>query len=334
MKKSIITLAIAALTAGSCGVWSRQAKAADKNEIYVADDAGYTMDSDRKYLPENYVKLDAKLLALTARKGMTAQYDSLRHAIAFASEVMDLSSFPVFPAGYALQGNYWAHINYTEHIKWGAGMHGFRSLLYYAYWRKPFSNVDIDKLVRRYGTFVRLLVAYEKYVANGWDRIVVQLLTAYDDLSVSADNFGKVYEIMNENNNSYDPFSQYEKITPFMRNGQMEAFISPKDVVDFRNDFAPIAKQGEVNPWSVVWAYSFWGRRYNENPDNIPHLVAALKTVQKLYTPKAKPPKVNKKIPLIEPYLTGKIRPNELLYPWKRYTDRVQVFKVGIRRTR
>jgi hypothetical protein len=145
-------------------------------------------------------------------------------------------------------------------------------------------------------------------------------------LSVSADNFGKIYQIFDDGDYDYET-----KLEPFVRDKQMKAFISLKDVgYTHEDEFTPFLMRGEVNTWSVVWAYSFWGRRYNENPDNIPHLAAALKTLRDdLYAPKAKSPKADKNLPPIEPYLTSKIRPNEKIYPWKLYTDRVTFLSYG-----
>jgi hypothetical protein len=89
-------------------------------------------------------------------------------------------------------------------------------------------------------------------------------------------------------------------------------------------------EKGNVNKWCVVWAYSFWARRHHENPANIPHLVSALKYLRdELYAPNAQPPVMDKDVPPIEPYLTSDMRPNELLYPWKLYTDRVKFVEHG-----
>jgi hypothetical protein len=178
----------------------------------------------------------------------------------------------------------------------------------------------LDKLIRRFGTLIKLIIPYEKYVANGWEQMTRQLLTAYDDLSASPGSFGKMYQMFDDGD-----FDYKKKLAPYIRDKQMKAFISLKDIgYTHEDEFTPILMRGEVNTWSVVWAYSFWGRRYSENSDNIPHLVAALKILRdELYAPKAKPPKANKNLPPIEPYLTSDIRPKEQIYPWKLYTDRV-----------
>ena len=267
----------------------------------------YDDDDQDGYLPENHVKLDAALLALTKRQGMSAQYDSLRHAIAFASEIMDLN-MSLLTLGYELGEDFYSiDANLAKYVQWGTGMEPFRWLLDYAHRNRSSDMAGLAKLIRRYGTLIKLLVPYEKYTDNGWDWIVVQLLTAYEDLSVSADNFGKVYEIMSDGD-----YHSTEELAPFIRDKQLTVFTDQADTgYDSR----------------VVWAYSFWGRRYNENSDNIPHLVAALKTIREHYVPNAEPLETDRNLPPIEPYLTSDLRPNEPLYPWKLYTDRVQVVK-------
>jgi hypothetical protein len=275
------------------------------------------------YLPENHVALDAALLALTARKDMAVEYDSLRHAIAFASEVMDLSLFPILPNGYFVGMDFEDYDrDNAQYVKWGTGMKPFRRLFEYANSSREREMAGLDKLIRRFGTLVKLIIPYEKYVANGWEQITHQLLTAYDDLSSDERNFAKVYQIMCEDHNWNYPDFYYEKLAPFVRDKQMEVFISNRHL---EKDTYLKVNRGDVNRWSVVWAYSFWARRHHENPDNIPHIVAALKYLcDELYTPNIKLPMVDKNLPPMEPFLVSDIRPHEALYPWKRYTDRVK----------
>ena len=298
----------------------------DGVEIYEYEgNDEYDDDSEFEYLQKNYVKLDAALLAQTSIQGMAAEYDSLRHAIAFASEILNLPSFPLQSDD---SESLFFRLNFDDYdrdnaiyAKWGTGMKPFHQLLNYANSSRKHDMAGLDKLLLRYGTLIKHLIPYEKYVANGWEQITNQLLVAYNDLSVSPGSFGKVYEIMRESDGNLN----YEKIAPFVRDSQMKAFIASKDIgYTHKNEFIPFLKRGEINRWSVIWAYSFWGRRYNENPDNIPHLVATLKAIRKLYTPDSTLSETNKNNPPIEPYLTSEIRPNEQIYPWKLYTDRVK----------
>ena len=151
---------------------------------------------------------------------------------------------------------------------------------------------------------------------------VIQLLTAYDDLSASGGDFGKISKIMDEVE-GYFPEDFYKELAPFARDKQMKAFINQKDGLEF-------LKRGEINMHHFVWAYSFWGRRYDENPNNIPHLVAALKFLRyELYAPDAAPPVTDKNLPPIAASLKSDFKPGEEIYPWKIYTDRVKFTGYG-----
>jgi hypothetical protein len=326
MKKPIIILGIISLiAAGYFGVRAIKKAKAEKewdNVVWYDDDANDNDhdDFDPGYQPENRVELNAALLALTKRQGMAPEYDSLCHAIAFASEVMDVSASPGLPFGYEFYHSE-EHVSmFPERLKWGTGMKPLRLLLDYANGRRNSDMAGLDKLIRHYGRLIKLLVPYEKYVANGWEKRTAQLLTAYDDLSSQKVSFGKIYEMMEAADNSSNsklhfPYAHYEKIAPFVSDRKMSAFING-------NGFEDPAKRGEI--MGVVWAYSFWGRRFHENPDNIPHLAATLKTLRDELYADAKPPAADKNRPPIEPYLASVIRPNEDIYPWKLYTDRVK----------
>lgn len=276
-----------------------------------------------QYLPENYIEPDAGLLALTERKGMAAEYDSLRHAILFASEVMDFSLFPVMPRGFWL-ANGDEFYEYDRHnsgrVKWGQGMKTFRGLLSYANEYRNKSVHGLDDLIRRYGQLIKLLVPYEKYKANGWERMVEQLIVAYEDLNVDYNNFGTVYGIMCGDDGDNYPDHYFEKLVPFIRDPQMKAFIERDHGKD---NYRSYVEPGQVNRWSVVWAYSFWGRRGAETPTNIGDLHQALKVLRDLYAPGSWQVANDKSVPPVEPYLTNDIRGSGI-YPWKKYTDRME----------
>ncbi|MDR3000659.1 MAG: hypothetical protein LBU89_05285 [Fibromonadaceae bacterium] len=120
----------------------------------------------------------------------------------------------------------------------------------------------------RYIKLLAGLVPHETYIANGWDTMVRQLLIAYNDLAAT-DSFRQVYEVMTS---SYgNPSSYYGAIFPFASD-RHEAFIMQQDAAYY--------KTGEVNQSAVVWAYSFWGRRYNENPDSVELIVAILRLLR------------------------------------------------------
>lgn len=131
----------------------------------------------------------------------------------------------------------------------------------------------------RYIKLLAGLIPHETYVANGWDMMVRQLLMAYEDLAPNPGSFRKVYEVMGGYGN---PASFYSKILPFVNNKHLEAFIMKKGAAYY--------EAGEVNQSAVVWAYSFWGRRYNENPDSIESIAAILRLLRdELYITPPKP---------------------------------------------
>ena len=274
-----------------------------------------------EFLPENRVRLNDRLLSLTAREGMNSGYDDLCEAIVFASEALDYSSFPVLPFGYGFSENPEQRDEHiAAYVKWGDGMHTLRRLISYAYQYKSNDLTGVDKLVQRFGRLVQTLFPRQKYVANGWERLVNQLLVAYDDLSVNPENFRKVYHIMNAGLDF--PHECYKEILPMIRDQQLTAFISDRNI-----DF--LATRGLVNHFSVAWAYSFWGRRHDENPDNILPIASALKVLRdELYAPDAPTPDLDREHPPIEPYLASKLRPGEPIYPWKMYTNRVEFVSV------
>jgi hypothetical protein len=272
---------------------------------------------DSEFAPENQVRLNARLMSLTARDGMNSGYDDLRTAIAFASEALDYSSFPNIPHGYSFTENPEEWDRYlAEYTKWGEGMETLRRLIGYAYRQKSNDLTGIDKLVRRFGRLIQTMFPRQKYVANGFEKMVNQLLVAYNDLSANPNNFRKVFNIMNAGLNF--PDECIEVIRPMIRDQQLTAFISDHDVEYY-------VERGEVNHHSVAWAYSFWGRRYDENPGNILPIASALKILRdELYAPNAPTPNLDPNHPPIEPYLTSKLRAGEPIYPWKMYTARVE----------
>ena len=290
------------------------------DDEYESDERVYEEDNDTpnsEFLPENHVRLNARLLSLTAREGMDTEYDYLREAIAFASEALDYSSFPVLPFGYGFSENPDEWDKYSaEYMKWGDGMHTLRRLISYAYRQKSNDLTGADKLVRRFGRLIQTLFPRQKYVANGWEKLVNQLLVAYDDLSVNPDNFRKVYGIMNAD--FVFPNDCFNEILPLISDKNVTAFISDRDVEYY-------ADRGKVNYYSAVWAYSFWGRRHDENPGNIQPIASALKVLRdELYAPDAPKPDLDRENPPIEPYLASKLRHGEAIYPWKMYTNRVE----------
>jgi uncharacterized protein (TIGR02145 family) len=112
----------------------------------------------------------------------------------------------------------------------------------------------------------------EEYVDNGWDAMVRQLLFAYDDLAAQPNGFSEVYDAVKGGLDI--PANSYESFVQFMGNKRPEPFIFGEE-------------WGYVKKSAVVWAYSFWGRRYHENPNNIKPIAATLRMLRdELFAPK------------------------------------------------
>ncbi|MCL1957018.1 MAG: hypothetical protein FWF63_06825 [Fibromonadales bacterium] len=145
--------------------------------------------------------------------------------------------------------------------------------------------------MKRYVEILAGLIPHETYVYNGWDEMVRQLLIAYDDIKAKS-SFSDIYDVMESNCNSFyddeDNFYKYcqnatdvyEEILPFARDPQLKAFILKQNIsehVDWNG------AKGSVNKSAVVWAYSFWGRRYHENKNIIDPIVDILRLLRDKY---------------------------------------------------
>ena len=200
---------------------------------------------------------------------------NISQAASFASKIFKYKPFPF------IEGDHidWISISYgrtydlerfIEHDK-GSGK-VFMSLFVQLYKNRAEYLNNGEFL--RYIKLLADLIPYKTYVANGWDMMVRQLLIAYDDLKSNPSSFSQIYEHMNsriDNTASY-----YNGILIFVNDKQLEAFIV-KNGEGAANSYY---EAGEVNQSAVVWAYSFWGRRYNENPNSIEPIVAILRLLR------------------------------------------------------
>jgi len=134
---------------------------------------------------------------------------------------------------------------------------------------------------RHYIELFASLIPYQTYVNNGWDNVARQLMVAYNDLNAKPNGFSDVYAIMNANN-SYGATAVYDQILDFVSDEQQEAFIL-KQSLDNVSSYYWDASAGNINKSAVVWAYSFWGRRYNENPNTIEPIVSILQMLLNNY---------------------------------------------------
>jgi hypothetical protein len=164
----------------------------------------------------------------------------------------------------------------------------FKSLFY-----KLYNNMEeylMNGKLKRYVEILAGLISYETYVDNGWDEMVRQLLIAYDDIKAKS-SFSKIYDVMESNCESFDyednfykycgsATDAYDEILPFVRDQQLNAFILKQDISE---DVDWNGAEGNVNKSAVVWAYSFWGRRYHENKNIIDPIVDILRLLRDEY---------------------------------------------------
>lgn len=134
----------------------------------------------------------------------------------------------------------------------------------------------------KFNRYIELLAGFiprSVYIANGWDAMVRQLLAAYEDIAAT-DNFSEVYEFMKTEPNPYfyTSIDYYPGILDFVGEELDDAFFVEKNAVSY------CCEVGEINRWAVVWAYSFWGRRYNEDPDSIEPIVDILLMLRDKYS--------------------------------------------------
>jgi hypothetical protein len=122
------------------------------------------------------------------------------------------------------------------------------------------------------------LIPRKTYIDNGWDTMARQLLIAYEDLKNNPNNFIEIYKIM-ANNVNKNAVEAYNQILDFVSDPQLEDFILKQSVADAVTSHywgGDEGNVGDVNRSAVVWAYSFWARRYNENPNNLNAIVDIL----------------------------------------------------------
>jgi hypothetical protein len=203
--------------------------------------------------------------------------ENISQAASFASEFLRYFSFPFVDDSYnwlSISGyneNSYSKFQYlSQYVNRHDNGHGniFMSIFIKLY--KNRAEYLSNGKFRHYIKLLASLIPHEKYVANGWDEMVRQLLIAYDDLVARPDGFSQVYEVMK---NSYNnPAEHYNSILPFVDYKQLSAFILKQSVAYY--------EAGEVNKSAVVWAYSFWGRRYNENSSSIEPIAAILRMLR------------------------------------------------------
>jgi hypothetical protein len=222
-------------------------------EATEADGEYFMGDSEEDYeLEDSYTQLPLEWLDENNSK-------YIRQAAILASKSFVFEPFP--ESYFTMQGddldskfsNLDGMIDVNDEYGYGKA---FKILFKRAYNQKEKDIGDwLQPLIKR----IASLIPREKYVDNGWDAMVRQLLVAHDDLAAHPNAFSKMYEMMDSQS------WKWEEVNKFVRDDeQFKVFVFEREGWSYLKGAA------------VVWAYSFWGRRYHENPSNIKPIAATL----------------------------------------------------------
>jgi hypothetical protein len=236
----------------------------DSNECadYCGDEGEFWGDAEEDI--ENYIS------------DIVIDSENISQAASFASEFLRYIQFPFINANYSWisisgydENSYSKFQDLNQFINRSDNSYGniFMSVFVKLYRNRAeyLSNGNLEHYIK----LLASLIPREKYVANGWDDMVRQLLIAYDDIAAIPEGFSQVYQVMNGSNN---PASYYDNILRFVSDKQLNAFILKQNVAYY--------EAGEVNQSAVVWAYSFWGRRDNENINSTEPIAAILRMLR------------------------------------------------------
>jgi hypothetical protein len=233
---------------------------------------------------KNLSSSSSKTKTSSSSSNIVIEDENIIPAASFASEFFACVSFPFIEVdSWFSMSEYWGFSDlylYIDRFNNDDG-EAFKSIfeLLYNEREEYLSNGRF----KRYIELIAKLIPRRTYVANGWDAMVRQLLIAYEDLMAQPGSFSQVYYIMEVNEANYNNATEaYEQILDFVRDQQLENFILKQDV-DTNNYYYWDATEGNVNKSAVVWAYSFWGRRYNENPGSIEPIVDILRMLRDKY---------------------------------------------------
>lgn len=134
------------------------------------------------------------------------------------------------------------------------------------------NDINIVALFNSYKWLIYETITPRIYIKSEFDVCAEILTRAYDDLYRYEDeigdnfeNFEKIYDIMKGDERlSYNTY--YNRITPFISEENMEHYSSEENSMDEE---------------TIVWAYSFWGRRYSEG--NLTETAQILYTIRRHY---------------------------------------------------
>jgi hypothetical protein len=258
--KLIIILAMALISCGDHSLEELLGDSSSSGRNNLSSSSSYSSSSssrNKQSSSSKYIEIDD---------------ENIEPAASFASDSLGFISFPFKEMGdwisyFSIEDLNW-YINVIDNDDGEA----FRSI--FELLSEKRNEYLSNGKFKRYIELIANLIPRRAYVANGWDTMVRQLLVAYEDLAANPDNFSEVYNIMQANGSiSNNATEAYWQILDFVSDQELEEFILERDV-DYYYSWEAI--RGNVNRSAVVWAYSFWGRRYNENPSNLEPIVEIL----------------------------------------------------------
>ena len=186
--------------------------------------------------------------------------DSISAALQYAARTTDMKDFP-FLLDYCTLAYNIADDDNT-YCGDGPGSKAYRKIVRHLH--QKMHSVRYSAVIKAYGELIASYIPWDTYVDNGYRRMVDLLILSYDDLAAE-NNFAAVFEVMDEPNYTHDYDYYYDNLLPY---------ITRSNLRKFKTD-------GEVDKMLVVWAYSFWGRRYNEG--KVEDVRATLELFRDLY---------------------------------------------------
>lgn len=182
-------------------------------------------------------------------KRESMDHDSVTAAVKYGLNEFDVLDFPFDAGGQAKLMPYLWSVKEKKGFDVGQGFGGkaYQKIIEYIWKHKE--DLQISAIFAAYSDVIQELLPWDDYCDKGYDRLVDQLMLAYDDLDNIDGSFSRVYEIMTDGDGQSHS-DLYEAIDD---NG----FISEASKVLLRSG-------GSVDQSRAVWVYSFWARRYEE----------------------------------------------------------------------
>ncbi len=171
--------------------------------------------------------------------------DSVSAALSYVAREVEMSGFPnnsPYPRFEML-----AYMSYySQDLRpEGPGSVAYTKIIKYLH--KKISHYTLNAIYRNYAPLVNQFIPYSTYRERGYERIVEALIAAYRDLE-GTDGFFEIARIMGHEGQDYSEY--YAQIKPWTTKSTLRKMRDG---------------DGDLDIEFAVWAYSFWGRRYNED---------------------------------------------------------------------